>query len=457
MVERGDAERVVITGMGTAAPTENGLTPEGFWSDLLAGRHGVRNIEYKIDGYQDVINTRIGAPLQEFVLKEKLDEAGFNTKEPNIHKEARGKWDRTSQAQVWTGSQALRQAGLLTGDSLRVDEKHIDPQRFGVYQGTGVAGFLNLVDIQKILDGVGKRPQVSGYDILQFLGGRPDEVTSMVFNAQRFNDTMYTECAAGLSSIDRAMDDLRLGRADVVLAGGVEIAAHPTTIAAFEATNALTKSTDPNEAPVMFTDPESTPSGLVLGEGGASVVLETLEHAKWRAHKFGAEMVILAEVLGTSKTADAYKDTAPSREGGLRAMRLAWEDARIDTDEVEGLFAEAHATGTGYDIDEFRGIASIFRKRQVVGISSIKVDTGHTFGGAGTLGVIAGIHAMRDNTIPGHRTMSDSNRHPETLGWPLMPGKAQKVRNVGYVMVNSFGFGGKNRVVILGSYQQKAA
>ena len=450
MAERDLSQRIVITGMGTAAPTPNGFTSEGFWGDLQAGRHGVRRIDEIIAGYEDKIDTRIGAPLPNFDLKDLLEAAGFNTKEPNIHKETRSRWDHTAQAQVWTGSQALRQAGLLTSESLRVDQAQINPKRFGVYQGTGVAGFLNLIEVQKILDGEGKRPQVWPQDILLFLGGRPDEVTSMVFNAQCFNDTMYTECAAGLSSIERAVDDLRLGRADVVLAGGVEIAAHPVTIAAFEATKALTKSTEPSEAPIMFTDPENTRSGLVLGEAGASVMLETLEHARWRQQRFSSKIVILAEILGAGKSADAYHDTTPSDEGAGRAIDLALEDAGLEANEVKDLFVEAHATGTGADIGEFRTITERFHKKQVVGMSSIKVDTGHTFGAAGTLGVITGANVLRDNVIPGHRTMTDENRAQETLGWPLVPGRAQKVRNVGKVMINGFGFGGKNRVVILG-------
>ena len=160
--------------MGTAAPTPNGFTPEGFCSDLDNGRHAIRRIDHIIGKYKDVIETRIGAPLPQFVLKYMLAEAGFNVKEPNIHKETRSKWHRTTQAQVWTGSQALRQAGLLRGDSLRVDEEQIDPSRIGVYQGTGVAGFLELIEIQKTLDGMSESPQVSGHDILLFLGGRPD-------------------------------------------------------------------------------------------------------------------------------------------------------------------------------------------------------------------------------------------------------------------------------------------
>jgi len=137
-------------------------------------------------------------------------------------------------------------------------------------------------------------------------------------------------------------------------------------------------------------------------------------------------------------------------EGAGRAIDLALEDAGLEADEVKDLFVEAHATGTGADIGEFRTITERFHKKQVVGMSSIKVDTGHTFGAAGTLGVITGANVLRDNVIPGHRTMTDENRAPETLGWPLVPGRAQKVRNVGKVMINGFGFGGKNRVVILG-------
>lgn len=438
--------------MGTAAPTPNGFTAEGFCNDLDTGRHGIKRIDSIIDGYEDVIEARIGGSLPQFVLKEMLEEAGFNVKEPNIHKETRSKWHRTSQAQVWTGAQALRQAGFLTSDSLRVDEKQVDPNQFGVYQGTGVAGFLELIEIQKILDGEGKRPQVSGHDILLFLGGRPDEITSMVFNAKAFNDTMFTECAASLSSIDRAVDELRLGRADMVLAGGVEIAAHPATIAAFEKTKAISKETNPETGPLMlYKDPDDPKIGLALGEGAGSVVLETWEHALWRQQKLGSKVVILAEILGSGKSADAYHDTAPSEDGAIRAIDQALANAGLTAEEIHDLLIEGHWTGTGGDINEFRSIIQRFKKDQLAGMSAVKVDTGHTFGAAGVLAAIAGIHSMNTNTVRGFRTMSDQNRHAETFGWPIFNGAgARKVRNVGIVMVNAFGFGGKNRVVLLG-------
>lgn len=445
--ERPLEQRVVITGMGTAAPTPNGFTTEGFWGDLQNGRHGVRRIDHVIAGYEEVIKTRLGALLPPFDIAAMLQESGFNIQQPNIRKEKR-KWHPTAQAQVWTGTQALRQACLLDNGSLRVDDKLA--KRFGVYQGSGVAGSLKLVEIQQVLDGVGDE-RLSPFDILELLGGRIDEVPSMVFNAQAFNDTMYTECAAGLSSIDRAVDELRLGRADVVLAGGVEIAAHPVTIAAFEATKAVTAETDPERAPLMFTDPENKEirSGLVLGEGAGSVVLETLEHAL-RRQKLGAEVVILAEVLGIGKSADAHHDTFPSKDGASRAVDNALADANLEAGELDDVFIEGHLTGTGADVTEFRLVESKFNRDQIVGFSGIKVDTGHTLGAAGTLGAITAVLAMRDRFVPGHRTMTDDNRAPETAGWPLMPGRGQEVKRIGEAIVHSFGFGGKNRVLILG-------
>ena len=451
MAERSDAERVVITGMGVAAPTPNGMTVEGFWQDLMTNNHGLRDITYILEGYTDKIQTRIGAPLAQFDLSDKLAETGFDVKNPNIKKDQRS-WHRSAQAVVWSGAAALRQAQLLKDDSLRIDLDQINPDRFGTYQGTGVGGTLRMVDIQKILDGGGEKGRVMPNDMMHLLPGRVDEIPAMLFSTRAFNDTDATECAAGLSAIDRSMDDLRLGRAEIVLAGGVETAAHPVTIAAFEVLRALNLSDDYESNPRPFS---VNPGGLVLGEGAGQLVLETLEHALWRQQKLGAAVNILAEVLGTGKSADAFHDTFPSEDGARRAMDIALKDALLDPEQIQNLYINAHATSTEGDILEFRSIAQRFRPSQVVGISTIKSHTGHTFGAAGALGAITGVMALRTNAMPANRNLNEP--HPETEGWQMIPNEPRQVEALDTVMVNAFGFGGKNRVAILAPYIEKAA
>lgn len=445
MAEKDPSQRVVITGMGVAAPTPNGMTVEGFWKDLINNNHGICDITDILEGYTDIIQTRIGAPLPAFDLSEKLAEEGFDVKNPNIKKDQRS-WHRSAQAVVWSGTMALKEAQLLKNGSFKVDAGQIDPNRFGIYQGTGVGGTLRMVDTQRILDGIGEKGRVMPNDMMHLLPGRVDEVPAILFNSRAFNDTVGTECAAGLSAIDRAMDDLRLGRADVVLAGGVETAAHPVTIAAFEVLRALNPSDDPEHNPKPFSE---NPGGLVLGEGAGQVVLETLEHALWRRQKLGAAINILAEVLGTGKSADAFHDTFPSEDGAGRAIDMALDDAGLtDTEQISSMYVNAHATATDGDVLEFRSIARRFRADQIKGISTLKSHTGHTFGAAGALGTIAGVKALNTGLIPANRNLDEPL--PETEGWEMVPNVAKVAGGLEYTMVNAFGFGGKNRVAILG-------
>jgi 3-oxoacyl-[acyl-carrier-protein] synthase II len=458
MTEKSPGERIVITGMGVAAPTENGLSVEGFWGDLLNNRHGIKPITDILEGYTEVIKTKIGAPLAHFDLAAELQQAGFDTDRPNIRSDQR-RWHRSAQAVVWTGSMALRQAGLLKDNTLEIDPDQIDPARFGIYEGTGVGGALTMVDIQKKLDELvaalgteEKAARIIPIDMLHLLPGRVDEAATLLFNAKAFNDTMLTECAAGLSSIGHAMDEMRLGRADVVLAGGVETAAHPVTIAAFESMKALNMSkaseADQNPRPLS-----TNPGGLVLGEGAAQVVLETLEHARWRQEKLGSKVVILAEVLGTGKSSDAEHETRPSKDGAGRATADALRDANLESDQIDNMYINGHLTATDGDANEFISDASIFRPSQVVGYSTIKSHTGHTFGAAGALGTVTGVKALATGWMPANRNLNDPL--PETAGWEVIPNDAKQAERIEYAKINAFGFGGKNRVAFLGKPPQE--
>ncbi|HEX5448377.1 MAG TPA: beta-ketoacyl-[acyl-carrier-protein] synthase family protein [Candidatus Saccharimonadales bacterium] len=446
MAEKDPSQRVVITGMGVMAPTPRGTHVDGFWQDLINNEHGIRPITDILEGYTDIIKTRIGAPLKEFDLKTVLEAEGFDVNDPNIKKEQRN-WHRCAQAVVWSGALALRQADLLQGNSLRINERQVSPVNLGVYEGTGIGGTLTLVELQKILDEHETDGRVKPFHMLNMLPGRVDEVPAIVFNAKAFNDTMLTECAAGLSSIDRAVDELRLGRAKVVLAGGVETAAHPATIVAFERLRALNLSSEEEykKNPKPFS---VDPGGLVLGEGAGQVVLETLEHALWRQQKLGARVTILAEVLGTGKSSDAVHDTFPSKDGAGRAIDKALADAGLEPGEVNNLYVNAHATATNGDALEFMSVAERFQPDQVRGISTIKSHTGHTFGAAGTLGVITGVKSLHTGVMPANRNLHEPL--PETEGWEMLPNEPKRVESVDMVEVNAFGFGGKNRVAFLG-------
>lgn len=472
MSERDPSQRVVITGMGVAANTPNGLSVEGFWGDLVSGRHAIRLIPDIIGGYQADIETRLGAPLAAFNLHEALDHVGFEIRLPkiyNIYKDSK-RWHRSAQAVVWAGSQALRQANLLKDDTLRVDEARIKPREFGAYIGTGLGGSPELIEIMRILDRrTAEREElkkhkkeeeitesdfsenINPFAMLHLLPGRVDEVPAMVFNAKAFNETFGTECAAGLASINAAVNEIKLGRAAAVLAGGVETAAHPATIWAFETLKALNKTDDPNAAPRPFS---RNPGGLILGEGAAVVVLEPLDRVLDRQRRTGSEVTILAEILGTGKSSDAHHDTLASEEGPLLAIDRTLDDAGFDPSELTELVIQAHATSTTADAGEIVAIAKRFRQKQLAGITSIKGFTGHTFGASGAFNAIAGALSIRDNIVTANRNLDDPV--PESEGYPMVPHRAIRVQNIAKALIHSFGFGGKNRAAILGPGEQKA-
>ncbi len=415
--------------------TPLGKNVESSWQALIEGRHGIQNIRDTIlSGYsQEVIKTSLAAPVENFNL---FHEPRFDI--PEI-KKAQKKWHRSAQFVLWAGLEALQQAELLNDSDLRLKNESTPPERFGISMGTGIGGASIVEEARLSIDSLSSK-RIHPSDLLQVLPGRVDEVASMVFGARAFTDTTLAECAAGISSIARGADDLKLGRADIVLAGGVEAAINPSTIALFEATKAVSEEINPETAPRPFDEKSS---GIVFGEGAGMVVLETLEHARRR----GA--MVLAEVLGYGKSSDAFRDTYPSDSGGARAMSQALSDAQT---EVNNAYINAHATGTSADHKELNAISEVFSPEQVAGISSTKGATGHMFGAAGAVETIFSVLALRDNLIP--PTLKLENPIPEAKGWYLSAREVTElIKDLDVAINNSFGFGGKNHVMVFGSLE----
>ncbi|MEO8263048.1 MAG: beta-ketoacyl-[acyl-carrier-protein] synthase family protein, partial [Pseudolysinimonas sp.] len=267
---------------------------------------------------------------------------------------------------------------------------------------------------------------------------------SMALDARAFARTDVSACASSTESIANAYDHLQLGFADIVIAGGAESCVHPITLASFSSMQALSRR---NDDPATASRPYDVDrDGFVMGEGAATIVMETEEHAKARGAK------IYAEIAGTGVTSDSYHITAPDPEGrgAARAVLAALEQAGATVDDVTHINAHATSTPVG-DIAEYKALLAVFGDRvHGIPLSATKAAHGHLLGGTGALEAIFAILAVKERQAP--PTINIANLDPEI---PLsVSGSVQKLGDEPQLAIsNSFGFGGHNAVVAIRSVE----
>jgi 3-oxoacyl-[acyl-carrier-protein] synthase II len=419
--------RVVVTGMGMITPV--GSDVESSWRALCEGRGGVGPITL-FDAA--AFPTRIAAEAGEFRLADYRADAD--------------RWrehSRTSQFALAAATMAVSHAGI--------DDASIDRARFGVYLGSGegeqdFGRFVDLVhksthdgrvDTSRFTSmGVGSLHEIREADQEP---GRPAGHLAAVFGARGPNATCQTACAASAQAIGEAVELIRNGSADVMLAGGTHSMIHPLGLTGFILLNAMsTRNDDPGRASRPF---DRDRDGFVMGEGGGVVVLEELEHAKAR----GA--VIHGEVAGHCSTADAFRLTDSHNEGrgAIAAMRGAMVDAGIDADDVG--YINAHGTSTpSNDSIETLAIKRVFGEAALrIPISSTKSMTGHLVSAGGAVEAIACLLAIRDGVLP--PTINLENPDP-ACDLDYIPNEARSMP-IDVALSNSFGFGGQNTALIL--------
>jgi 3-oxoacyl-[acyl-carrier-protein] synthase II len=266
---------------------------------------------------------------------------------------------------------------------------------------------------------------------------------SMHFEARAFARTVASACASSTESIVNAYEHLQAGLADVIIAGGTESAIHPITIASFASMQALSRR---NDDPAHASRPYSVDrDGFVMGEGAASLVLETEEHALARGAR------IYAEIAGGGVTADSYHITAndPEGRGASRAVRIALDRAGAEPDEVTHINAHATSTPVG-DPAEYVALREVFGERvNTIPVSATKASTGHLLGGTGALEAVFTTFAVRDRVAPPTINITELD--------PVIPltvaGEPQPLGDGAQLAIsNSFGFGGHNAVVAIRSY-----
>jgi 3-oxoacyl-[acyl-carrier-protein] synthase II len=409
-------KRVVITGLGTTNPLGGDVATT--WEALVKGQSGVRHLD---DDWAEEAPVKI---------------AGRIAVEPSevLERVKARRLDRSSQFAMVAAMQAWADAGLEEADDL-------DRERLGVAMASGIGGVTTLLSNYDTLLEKGPR-RVSPLAVPMLMPNAPAAQVSLYVGARAAVNTPVSACASGNEAIALALDQIRLGRADIVVAGGTEAAIHPLPMAAFANMMALSKNAGD---PATVSRPWDTGrDGFVLGEGAGVLVLETEEHARARGAK------IYAEVLGAGITADAHDIAQPDPEGrgGTRAIRRALEESDIAASDVAHINAHATSTPQG-DIAEGLMIhATLGEHADDVVVTSTKSMTGHLLGGAGALEGIATVLALHHRVSP--PTINLDNLDPQVE--LDIPTSARDLRSGDIAALNnSFGFGGANVAVAFGS------
>jgi 3-oxoacyl-[acyl-carrier-protein] synthase II len=407
-------KRVVVTGLGAVTPL--GLSVAETWEGMVAGRSAVGPITL-FDA--NPFPTRFAAEVK-----------GFDPTEYIPRKEAR-RMARCTQMAIAASYQALQDAGLPI--------PLVEGERTGVVIGSGMGGFDEAERALFIYRDHGLS-RVSPFALPSALPNMPAFHICLTFQAYAYTNTTCTACAAGTQAIGEATEVIRRGQADVMIAGGVDAMICLTVVGGFSAMRVLsTRNGDPQRASRPF---DAGRDGLVLGEGSAILILESLEHAQARGAR------IYAEVLGQAVSSDVYHIAAPDPQGdgALRTMCWALADAGLRPDDVD--YINAHATSTVLgDISETVAIKRLLGQRaKQVPVSATKSMIGHTLGAGGAIEALACILAIWRGII--HPTINYETPDPQ-CDLDCVPNGARRAE-VKVVLSNSFGFGGQNACLVFG-------
>jgi 3-oxoacyl-[acyl-carrier-protein] synthase II len=423
---RPSQSRVVITGLG--AVTNIGTSAGATWESMRDGRSGISRIEgddFNLDKSEWAVT--IAGQIK-----------GWEPTGVIEHREAR-RLDRSTIFGIAAAHEAVTHSGLdfATGD----------PTRRGVIIGSGIGGITTIEDGCRTMMARGAH-RLSPFTVPRLMVNATTGNVSIRYNLQGPASAHATACASSGHAVGDAVNYLRRGHADVMIAGGTEAAVSPLCIGAFMVMKALsTRNDQPEKASRPF---DKDRDGFVLSEGAAMMVLETEAHAKAR----GA--TIYAELVGFGNSGDASHITAPDGEGrgASRAMTWALQDAGLNPADIG--YVNSHGTSTPLgDKAEVAAVTAIFgdHARKSAGgrllMSSTKSVHGHCLGASGAVEMIACVHAVRDGVIP--PTINLDNPDQE-FDIDLVPHEARE-RPVRYAMNNTFGFGGHNVTLILGRYE----
>ena len=418
--------RVVVTGMGLTTPLGNGVDIN--WKRLTSGVVGINKIENF-----DVSD--LPCKIAGQVPNKNNDPDGGLDIDQWIEPREYKRIDRFISYGIISAVQAVEHSGWKPNSE---NEKN----RTGVILGSGIGGLETIANTTRLLDTKGPR-KISPFFIPSALINLLSGQVSIRYGFKGPNHSVVTACSTGAHAIGDASRIIRYGDADVMIAGGAEAACCRIGMAGFAAARAL--STNFNDQPSSSSRPwDQERDGFVMGEGAGVVVLEEREHAIARGAK------IYAEIKGYGMSGDAHHITAPAEngDGGFRAMRSALSDAKINNSEID--YINAHGTSTPLgDMIELKAIGRLLGDNvSKVSISSTKSATGHLLGAAGAIEAIFSILSIVNQIVP--PTNNLINPDEQSIGFDLVPINA-KERTIRNVLSNSFGFGGTNASLLLGS------
>ena len=408
-MNRNQQRRVVVTGLGIVSPVGSNL--KDAWDNIVAGRSGIVPVtSFDVSAFA----TRFGGVVEDFEVERYLSAKEARKMDPFIH------------YGIGAGAEALADAGL------EVTEQNAE--RIGVAIGSGIGGLPGIeVGYQSYLKGGPRKisPFFVPSNIINMIAGN----LSIKFGIKGPNYAIVTACTSGTHNIGNAARLIEYGDADVMLAGGAEMATCPLGLGGFGAARALSTRNDAPEAASRPWDKDR--DGFVLSDGAGVLVLEEYGHARQRGAR------IYAELIGSGMSGDAYHMTLPpeSGEGAALCMRNALRDAGINPEDVDYINAHGTSTPAG-DLAESRAVQAVFGEHaNQLTMSSTKSMTGHLLGAAGGIEAIFSILAIRDQVVP--PTINLDNPEPDCAGIDYAPHEA-KSRKIDIVVSNSFGFGGTN-------------
>lgn len=410
--------RVVITGLGVV--TSLGTTVEELWNNIINGKSGISRItKFDVTEYPSQIAS---------VVKD------FSPEEYIPAKEAK-RLALFTQYAVFAAHKALEDSGL------EINEENAE--KIGVLIGSGIGGIEVLEEQIERLITKGPR-KISPFFIPMMISNMASGNVSIYTGVKGPNSNAVTACASGTTAIGEAMEMIKRGDADIMIAGGTEASITPSALAGFGNMKALsTRNDEPEKASRPF---DAERDGFVIGEGGGIVILEELELARKRGAR------IYAELLGYGSSGDAYHMTQPSPggEGAARAMEIAIRKAGIAKEDLN--YINAHGTSTPLnDKLETNGIKTVFKDHAYkLMVSSTKSMTGHLLGAAGGVEAVICAKAIKEAIVPA--TINYENPDPE-CDLDYVPNEAREYPELKYVMSNSFGFGGQNACLVMGKIE----
>lgn len=410
--------RVVVTGLGTVSPLGNNVSQ--VWENAINGVSGAGPIT-RFDTY--LFKTQFACEVKNFDASQVMD-----------RRELR-KVDNVTIYGVASAMEAIADSAL--------DFEKVDCTRVGVIYGEGIGGIAALEDeIKAYTLSQENGPRFSPFLVTKMIADMTAGIISIRYGLKGPNYVTTSACASSSNALIDAFDQIRLNRADVILAGGTEAPICPTGVGAFNAMHALsTRNDNPKGASRPFS---KSRDGFVMAEGAACLVLEEYEHAVARGAK------IYAEIVGSGLTADAYHITAPhpDGDGAMRVMRNAIAEAGLLPEDVD--YINVHGTSTyAGDIAEVKAIQSLFGEHAYkLNISSTKSMTGHLLGAAGAMEALLTVMAIKDGVVPptiNHEEGDEDGNIDYGLNFTF--NKAQK-RDIKVAISNTFGFGGHNASIV---------